>query len=82
MQFGNGVSVASTVTAHLNDTLDALVLPDRKLIEDLISINPIVDKGYKISFEPYDSGGTISKDGVDLVRIHRKDSKWLVDINC
>jgi len=73
--------VASTVTAHLNDTLEALVLPDRELIEDLISINPIVDLGYEVTFEPYDSGGVISKDGVDLIRLHRRSSKWLIDMN-
>ena len=61
--------------------MNALVLPDRELIEDLISINPIVDQGYKVTFEPYDRGGAISKDGIDLVPIRREGSMWLMDIN-
>ena len=48
------------------------------MIDDLVSINPIVDLGYDILISS--EGGWILKDDLKVMPINRSDSKWMVDL--
>jgi len=73
IEFANGQSTVATAAAQLNDSLSALILPDSSLIEDLISINPIVDAGYDVHMSR--QGGSIIKDGRSVIPITRSGQK-------
>jgi len=78
IEFGNGSTTISSATAHLNSNLTALVVSDINLIEDLISINPIVDLGYNVILSQ--SGGWILANQEKVMPIIRNKSKWVIDI--
>ena len=58
--------------------MSALILPDSSLIEDLISINPIVDAGYDVHMTH--RGGSIIKDGKRVIPISRSGQKFTIDM--
>jgi hypothetical protein len=79
VQFGNGGLYIATMTAQLNDSLKAIVVEDATLIDDLMSINPILDLDYDVLFSK--NGGSIMKNNIPVLSILRSDSHWKVDLN-
>ena len=63
----------------MNDTLKAVVVEDSTLLDDLMSINPILDLDYDVLFTKV--GGMIMKDNIPMLPITRSDSHWKVDLN-
>jgi len=78
VQFGNGSNISTSLAAQLNRSLTALVIPDTDLIQDLLSVTPILDLGYEISLSS--QGGSINLNGEPIMPIIRNDKKLLVDI--
>lgn len=79
IEFASGETTTSNEAAHLNSVLEAIVLPDRSLVEDLISVCPLVDLGYDVLLTR--GGGSIIKDGQEAMAIAREGNKWTVEIN-
>ena len=86
IEFGNGSSVNTSLAAQLNASLNALVLPDQHLVEDLISTYPIANLGYDILLSK-DGGWILKGDAVQppesskIIPITRQDRKWQVNID-
>lgn len=78
VEFGNGNQIATSLAAHLNESLSALIIPDTDLVHDLLSVIPILDLGYDIKLTA--QGGSIDKNEVPIMPIVRDDRKLLVDI--
>jgi len=78
VQFGDGNTIHSRFKALISEHMDAIVLPDDKLIEDLISPNPLIDLGYAISLTSY--GGWIEKAIEESIPLKRERLKWLIDL--
>ena len=79
IEFGNGTTTTSIATAHLNENLSALIVSDINLVEDLISINPIMDLGYHIVLSKT-GGWILTNEKQRVLPIARHDSKWIIDI--
>jgi len=77
--FGNNSSSTSSATALINESLSAYILPDEDLIEDLISINPILDIGYNIQL--FKDKGWVKKGDRNVLPITRSGPKWTLDLN-
>jgi len=77
--FGNNSSSTSSATALINESLSAHILPDEDLIEDLISINPILDIGYNIRL--FKDKGWVKKGDRNVLPITRSGPKWTLDLN-
>ena len=76
--FGNGSTSISDEAARLNSSLSAIILPDKSLVEDLISTNPIVELGYEVLLTS--GGGSILKNGEEVMPITRNRSKWHINL--
>jgi len=59
IMYGNGSTYLSRITAQLNQSIKAIVVDDSSLIDDLMSVNPILDLGYDVLLSS--KGGTIMK---------------------
>jgi len=75
--FGNGSSVLTSLAAHLNSHLQALVIPDKHLINDLVGTTPILDLGYDIHLS---NKGSYITDDVKTIPIIRQEDRFIVDI--
>ena len=77
--FGNGQSSSTHRQAQLGE-LEAIVCADQDLHEDLISVNPLLDKGFKLTMEADRGELTNAQSGVSIGVI-RQGARWSVDLD-
>ena len=79
IMFGNGHTSSTDRQAQLGD-LEAIVCSDTDLNEDLISVNPLLDKGFKLTMES-DSGELRNESTGVSIGVRRSGAKWSVDLD-
>ena len=76
--FGNGQTTTTNRQTNLGG-LPAIVCEDRNLQEDLISVNPLLDAGYRLTMEG--NHGTLTKDEAgSSISVVREGARWSVDL--
>ena len=76
--FGNGQS--SITRDHVTiGQLPAIVCKDHDLQEDLISINPLLDTGFKLTIEA-DHGVLVNESTRQTIHVRRDGPRWSVDL--
>ena len=76
--FGNGSS--SIARDHVTiGQLPAIVCDDNDLQEDLISINPLLDSGFKLTIEA-NHGVLVNDSTQQTIHVRRDGSRWSVDL--
>ena len=77
--FGNGQSSSTHQQTQLGQ-LEAIVCADKELHEDLISVNPLLDKGFKLTMEA-DHGELVNEETGAAIGILRQGHQWAVDLD-
>ena len=78
VMFGNGQTTTTNRQTNLGG-LPAIVCEDRNLQEDLISVNPLLDAGYRLTMEG--NHGTLTKDEAgSSISVVREGARWSVDL--
>ena len=76
--FGNGQTTTTNRQTNLGG-LPAIVCEDRNLQEDLISVNPLLDAGYRLTMEG--NHGTLTNDEAgSSISVVREGARWSVDL--
>ena len=76
--FGNGHSTVTDQKTRIGE-LDALVCKDNALQEDLLSVNPLLDIGFKLTMDK--DKGTLSNEATGVkIHVQRQGKKWAVDL--
>ena len=76
--FGNGHSTVTDQKTRIGE-LDALVCKDNALQEDLLSVNPLLDIGFKLTMDK--DKGTLSNESTGVkIHVQRQGKKWAVDL--
>ena len=76
--FGNGHSTVTDQVTRIGD-LDALVCNDNVLQEDLLSVNPLLDIGFKLTMDK--DKGLLSNDATGVkIHVQRQGKRWAVDL--
>ena len=77
--FGNGQSSSTYQQAQLGQ-LEAIVCADKDLHEDLISVNPLLDKGFTLTMDA-DQGQLVNNQTGVTIGVLRQGAKWSVDLD-
>ena len=76
--FGNGHSTVANRKTRLGP-IEAIICPDNTLQEDLLSINPFIDIGFKLNLSHNE--GTLYHDSTGAtIHVKREGKKWSVDL--
>ena len=76
--FGNGDTALSRERTQIGE-LEALVCEDKDLNEDLVSINPLLDIGFKLTMES--SCGKLSNEETGhVIHVRREGPRWSIDL--
>ena len=76
--FGNGQSSIARDHATVGQ-LPAIVCDDRDLKEDLISVNPLLDAGFKLTMEA-DFGILVNESTQQTIHVRREGPRWSIDL--
>ena len=79
IMFGNGQTSATDLEANLGN-LKAIVCKDADLHEDLISVNPLLDIGFKLTME-HDCGILEHERTGATITVRRDGARWSVDLD-
>ena len=76
--FGNGHSTVTSTRTRIGE-LEALVCEDNVLQEDLLSVNPLLDSGFKLTMDK-DKGLLINEATGARIHVQRQGKRWAVDL--
>ena len=76
--FGNGQSTVTDKKTNIGP-IEAIVCPDNVLQEDLLSINPFMDIGFKLTLDK-DEGTLFNESTGVRIHVRREGKKWSVDL--
>ena len=74
--FGNGHSTVTSTRTRIGE-LEALVCEDNVLQEDLLSVNPLLDSGFKLTMDK-DKGLLINEATGARIHVQRQGKRWAV----
>ena len=77
--FGNGQSSITNQLAQLGQ-FNAIVCNDNDLHEDLISVNPLLDAGYRLTMDA-NRGTLINQDTGSSILVLRDGARWSISID-
>ena len=76
--FGNGHATVTDTRTKIGD-LDALICQDETLKEDLLSVNPLLDIGCKLTMDK--DRGLLSNETTGVkIHVQRQGKRWAVDL--
>ena len=67
-------------TCSILGQLEAIVFADKDLHEDLISVNPLLDKGFTLTMDA-DHGQLVNNQSGVTIGVLRQGAKWSVDLD-
>ena len=76
--FGNGQSTVTDKKTNIGP-IEAIICPDNVLQEDLLSINPFMDIGFKLTLDK-DEGTLFNESTGVRIHVRREGKKWSVDL--
>ena len=78
VMFGNGQTSVTHDHASIGE-LPAIVCDDNDLKEDLVSVNPLLDSGYKLTMES-EFGTLFNEETQQTIHVRRDGPRWSVDL--
>ena len=76
--FGNGNTSVTHDHASIGP-LPAIVCNDNDLMEDLVSVNPLLDSGYKLTMES-GYGTLFNEETQQTIHVKRQGPRWSIDL--